>query len=77
MAAKAGGPPKKKRGMSLTVLIEAGVIQEGAVLRYMKARMLHHHAAYTCNARCGAPLHNYHATMLSCRTLHDTGEVCT
>ena len=39
-AVKAGGGPekKKKRGMSLTVLIEAGVIQEGAVLRYMKAR---------------------------------------
>ena len=34
--AKEGGPTKRKKATSLGVLIEAGVIKDGALLRYMK-----------------------------------------
>ncbi len=33
-----GGPAKKKKAMNLALLIEAGLLEEGAVLRYMKVQ---------------------------------------
>ena len=36
--AKEGGAIKRKKATSLGALIEAGVIKDGAVLRYMKVR---------------------------------------
>ena len=37
--AKEGGPIKRKKPTQLGVLIEAGVIKDGAVLRYMKVQV--------------------------------------
>lgn len=33
-----GGPAKRKKAMNLALLIEAGLLEEGAVLRYMKVQ---------------------------------------
>ena len=37
--AKEGGPIKRKKPTQLGILIEAGVIKDGAVLRYMKVQI--------------------------------------